>query len=64
VIEVASRRFGVERAVMTTVHAYKAGQQLVDGPSKSFRRGRARYEGVARSLGRAAGVLRHRRRFA
>jgi glyceraldehyde 3-phosphate dehydrogenase len=41
VIEVAQRRFGVEHAVMTTVHAYTAGQQLVDGPSKSFRRGRA-----------------------
>jgi glyceraldehyde 3-phosphate dehydrogenase len=41
VIEVAHRRLGVERAVMTTVHAYTAGQQLVDGPSKSFRRGRA-----------------------
>ena len=41
VIEVANRRLGVERALMTTVHAYTAGQQLVDGPSKSFRRGRA-----------------------
>jgi glyceraldehyde 3-phosphate dehydrogenase len=41
VIEVAYRRIGVERAVMTTVHAYTAGQQLVDGPSRSFRRGRA-----------------------
>jgi glyceraldehyde 3-phosphate dehydrogenase len=41
VIEIAQRRLGVARAVMTTVHAYTAGQQLVDGPSKSFRRGRA-----------------------
>jgi glyceraldehyde 3-phosphate dehydrogenase len=41
VIEVAHRRLGVERAVMTTVHAYTAGQRLVDSPSKSFRRGRA-----------------------
>ncbi|WP_190823893.1 type I glyceraldehyde-3-phosphate dehydrogenase [Saccharopolyspora pogona] len=41
VIEVANRRIGVERAVMTTVHAYTAGQHLVDGPSKNFRRGRA-----------------------
>jgi glyceraldehyde 3-phosphate dehydrogenase len=41
VIEIAHRRIGVERAVMTTVHAYTATQQLVDGPSKSFRRGRA-----------------------
>jgi glyceraldehyde 3-phosphate dehydrogenase len=41
VIEIAHRRLGVERAVMTTVHAYTAGQRLVDAPSKSFRRGRA-----------------------
>jgi glyceraldehyde 3-phosphate dehydrogenase len=41
VIEIAHRRLGVERAIMTTVHAYTAGQQLVDGPSKNFRRGRA-----------------------
>jgi glyceraldehyde 3-phosphate dehydrogenase len=41
VIEVAHRRFGVERAIMTTVHAYTAGQRLVDGPSKNFLRGRA-----------------------
>jgi glyceraldehyde 3-phosphate dehydrogenase len=38
VIEIAHRRIGVERAVMTTVHAYTATQQLVDSPSKSFRR--------------------------
>ena len=41
VIEIAHRRIGVERAVMTTVHAYTATQQLVDSPSKSLRRGRA-----------------------
>jgi glyceraldehyde 3-phosphate dehydrogenase len=41
VIEIADRRIGVERAAMTTVHAYTGGQRLVDGPSKSFRRGRA-----------------------
>jgi glyceraldehyde 3-phosphate dehydrogenase len=41
VIEVAHRHVGVERALMTTVHAYTAGQQLVDGPSRNFRRGRA-----------------------
>jgi glyceraldehyde 3-phosphate dehydrogenase len=41
VIEVAHRRVSVERAIMTTVHAYTAGQQLVDGQSKNLRRGRA-----------------------
>ena len=41
VMEVLSRRIGVERAVMNTVHAYTASQQLVDGPSKKLRSGRA-----------------------
>ena len=41
VVEVLHRRIGVARAVMTTVHAYTSTQQLVDGPSRDFRRGRA-----------------------
>src|SRR4029078_1519715 len=54
VIEIAQRRLGVERAVMTTVHAYTAGQQLVDGPSKSFRRGRAGADNLVSDSTRAA----------
>ena len=54
-IEVAQRRLGVERAVMTTVHAYTAGQQLVDGPGKSFRRGRA---GAAKLVPASTGAAR------
>jgi glyceraldehyde 3-phosphate dehydrogenase len=60
VIEVSQRRLGVERAVMTTIHAYTAGQQLVDGPSSNFRRGRAgaanlvpTSTGAARAISRA-----------
>jgi glyceraldehyde 3-phosphate dehydrogenase len=41
VMEILQRRIGVERALMTTVHAYTASQQLIDGPSKDARRGRA-----------------------
>ncbi len=42
VVEVMSRRIGVEKAIMTTVHAYTSTQALVDAPNKSdFRRGRA-----------------------
>lgn len=41
VIEIASRRLGVERAIMTTIHAHTATQSLVDSPNKNFRRGRA-----------------------
>jgi glyceraldehyde 3-phosphate dehydrogenase len=56
VIEVAHRRFGVERAVMTTIHAYTAGQNLVDGPSKkAFRRGRA---GAANLVPTSTGAAR------
>src|SRR5689334_4260341 len=55
VIEVAHRRLGVERAVMTTVHAYTAGQRLVDGPSRSFRRGRA---GAANLVPASTGAAR------
>lgn len=55
VIEIASRRLGVERALMTTVHAYTAGQRLVDGPSKSFRRGRA---GAANLVPTSTGAAR------
>jgi glyceraldehyde 3-phosphate dehydrogenase len=36
------RRIGVEKAVMTTVHAYTSTQSLVDGPNKkAMHRGRA-----------------------
>jgi glyceraldehyde 3-phosphate dehydrogenase len=41
IVEVIGRRIGVEKALMTTVHAYTASQSIVDGPSGSFRRGRA-----------------------
>ena len=43
VVEVMDRRFGVEKALLTTIHAYTATQQIVDGPGgkEDFRRGRA-----------------------
>lgn len=41
VIEVAGRRIGIEKAMMTTVHAYTASQEIVDGPAGKWRRGRA-----------------------
>jgi glyceraldehyde 3-phosphate dehydrogenase len=59
VIEVAHRRIGVERAIMTTVHAYTASQQLVDGPSKNLRRGRAAAANlVPTSTGAAQATIR------
>ena len=41
IVEIIGRRIGIEKAVMTTVHAYTSSQSIVDGPSKRFRRGRA-----------------------
>ncbi len=41
VIEVMKRRIGVEKAMMSTIHAYTSTQNIVDGPSKKLRRGRA-----------------------
>ena len=41
VVEILDRRIGIQKAVMTTVHAYTSSQSIVDGPSKKFRRGRA-----------------------
>jgi len=40
-IKVLDDTFGVERGLMTTVHAYTGDQNLVDGPHKDIRRARA-----------------------
>lgn len=41
VCEIMHRRIGIEKAIMTTVHAYTSSQNIVDGPNKKLRRGRA-----------------------
>lgn len=42
IVKILEETFGIEKAVMTTVHGYTATQRLVDGPSeKDVRRGRA-----------------------
>jgi glyceraldehyde 3-phosphate dehydrogenase len=41
VVEVIDRRIGIQKALMTTIHAYTASQGIVDGPSSKWRRGRA-----------------------
>jgi glyceraldehyde 3-phosphate dehydrogenase len=43
VVEIMNRHFGVEKALLTTIHAYTATQALVDSPGSKgdFRRGRA-----------------------
>ena len=41
VTEVIRSKFGVKKSLMTTVHAYTASQNIVDGPHKDLRRARA-----------------------
>ncbi|MGH8546602.1 MAG: type I glyceraldehyde-3-phosphate dehydrogenase [Gammaproteobacteria bacterium] len=41
IVEIVGRRIGLRKAIMTTVHAYTSSQSIIDGPSASFRRGRA-----------------------
>lgn len=38
--------FGIEKAMMTTVHSYTADQQLQDGPHKDLRRARAAAQNI------------------
>jgi glyceraldehyde 3-phosphate dehydrogenase len=40
-IKVLDDAFGVERGLMTTIHAYTGDQMLVDGPHKDLRRARS-----------------------
>ncbi len=40
-VKVLDDAFGVEKGLMTTVHAYTGTQSLVDGPSKDLREARA-----------------------
>ena len=41
VVEVMRRRLGVQKAMLTTIHAYTSSQAIVDAPAKKIRRGRA-----------------------
>jgi len=55
VMQVLESQFGIEKSLMTTVHAYTATQKLVDGPdAKDLRRGRAGAVNMAPSTTGAA----------
>lgn len=41
VMAIMEAEFGIEKSLMTTVHAFTADQSLVDGPHKDLRRARA-----------------------
>ncbi len=45
-IKVLEDTFGVEKAMMTTIHAYTQDQNLQDGPHKDLRRARAASENI------------------
>lgn len=46
VAAVVESNFGVEKAMMTTVHSYTASQRLQDAPSKNLREARAAAENI------------------
>lgn len=46
VAAVIHEAFGIEKAMMTTVHGYTASQALVDAPKKDVREGRAAAENI------------------
>ncbi len=46
VVEVLNNKFGIQKAMMTTVHAYTQDQNLQDGPHKDLRRARAAAQNI------------------
>lgn len=46
VVSVLQQKFGIEKAMMTTVHSYTADQNLQDGPHKDLRRARAAAQNI------------------
>ncbi len=46
VARVMEERFGIDKAMMTTIHSYTADQNIQDGPHKDLRRARAAAENI------------------
>jgi len=46
VMQILQSNFGVEKAMMTTIHAYTSDQRLVDAPHKDLRRARAAAQNI------------------
>ena len=46
VMAILDEEFGVQKALMTTVHSYTADQRLVDSPHNDWRRGRAAAQNI------------------
>jgi glyceraldehyde 3-phosphate dehydrogenase len=59
VMDVFNKEFGVEKGLLSTIHAYTAGQNLQDGPHKDLRRARAAMQNVVpTSTGAAVAVAK------
>jgi glyceraldehyde 3-phosphate dehydrogenase len=41
VVDIMNKEFGIEKALLNTIHSYTADQNLVDGPHKDLRRARS-----------------------
>ena len=41
IAKVLNDNYGIDEGLMTTIHAYTAGQNLIDGPNKDLRRARS-----------------------
>lgn len=46
VMQVLEKAFGIEKALLTTIHSYTADQNLQDGPHKDLRRARAAAQNI------------------
>lgn len=59
VARVLEERFGIDKAMMTTIHSYTADQNIQDGPHKDLRRARAAAENIVpTTTGAAISVTR------
>lgn len=59
VAKIVAERFGIVKAMMTTIHSYTADQNLQDGPHKDFRRARAAAQNIVpTTTGAAVSVTR------
>ncbi|MAZ30020.1 type I glyceraldehyde-3-phosphate dehydrogenase [bacterium] len=45
-VAILKEHIGIEKAILNTVHAYTSTQQIIDGPSKDFRKGRAAAQNI------------------
>lgn len=54
VMDLIEREFGIDKAMMTTVHSYTADQRLQDAPHKDYRRARAAAQNIIPTTSGAA----------